>query len=48
VFLISTNTKGGTLGTLYSGVAFSGGDRSLAADDKLEVTYNQSVADDAA
>jgi hypothetical protein len=48
VFLISTNTKGGTLGTLYSGVAFSGGDRSLAADDKLEVTYNQSVADDGA
>lgn len=37
-FLISDNTKGGTTGTLYAAGAFSGGDRSLADDDSLEVT----------
>lgn len=44
VFLCSTNT--GTSGTLYSGVAFTGGNRSLSTNDKLEVTYNQTLADD--
>lgn len=46
VFLTSVNTKGGTTGTLYSGVAFTGGDRAVVATDTVEVTYDQSVADD--
>lgn len=48
VFLTSVNTKGGTTGTLYSAVAFTGGDRAVVATDTLEVTYDQSVADDGA
>ena len=47
VFLTSNSTKGGTTGTLFSGVAFTGGDRALVNGDTLNVTYNQSVADDA-
>lgn len=46
VFLASGSTGLGATGTLYSGVAFTGGNRILAAQDKLEVTYNQSLADD--
>ena len=46
VFLVATNTKGANGKIVYSGVAFTGGNRILAADDKLEVTYTQSVADD--
>jgi hypothetical protein len=45
-FLISNSTKGGTTGTLYSGVAFTGGDRGLLSGDTLNVTYNHSVVDD--
>lgn len=45
-FLISNSTKGGTTGTLYSAVAFTGGDRSLLSGDTLNVTYNHSVVDD--
>jgi hypothetical protein len=44
--LVSNSTKGGTTGTLFSGVAFTGGDRTLISGDTLNVTYNQSVADD--
>jgi hypothetical protein len=46
VFLCSTEVSGAAGGTIYSGVAFSGGNRILAASDKLEVTYTQSIADD--
>lgn len=45
-FLISNSTKGGTTGTLFSAVAFTGGDRSLVNGDTLTVTYNHSVIDD--
>jgi len=45
-FLISNSTKGGTTGTLFSAVAFTGGDRSLVNGDTLTVTYNHSVVDD--
>jgi hypothetical protein len=45
VFLVSTETKGADTGILYAGVAFTGGNRILAASDKLEVTYTHSVAD---
>lgn len=45
-FLTSNNTKNGTTGKLYSGVAFSGGNRAVVNTDSLEVTYNFSAADD--
>jgi hypothetical protein len=45
-FLTSNSTKGGTTGTLFSAVAFTGGDRSLLNGDTLNVTYNHSVIDD--
>jgi hypothetical protein len=48
VFLVATNTKGANGKIVYSGVAFTGGNRILASADKLEVTYTQSVADDGA
>ena len=48
VFLVATNTKGANSATVYSGVAFTGGNRILANSDKLEVTYTQSCADDGA
>lgn len=37
-FLSTNNTKGGTTGTLYGVVAFSGGDRSAVSGDTLNVT----------
>lgn len=46
VFLTSNSTKGGTTGTLFSGVAFTGGNRTVADNDTLNVTYNLSCADD--
>lgn len=45
-FLTSNNTKNGTTGKLFSGVAFSGGNRAVVNTDSLEVTYNFSTADD--
>jgi hypothetical protein len=45
-FLNSVSTKAGTTGTLFSVVAWTGGDRSLLNGDTLNGTYNQSVADD--
>jgi hypothetical protein len=46
VFLTSNSTKSGTTGTLFSAVAFTGGDRTLLSGDTLNVTYNLSVIDD--
>lgn len=46
VFLTSSSTKSGTTGTLFSAVAFTGGNRSVINGDTLTVTYNQSIADD--
>lgn len=47
IFLTSNSTKGGTTGTLFSAVAFTGGDRGLLSGDTLNGTYNLSVVDDA-
>jgi hypothetical protein len=43
-FLTSNNTKSGTTGTLFSAADFSGGDRSVASGDTLNVTYTLSLA----
>ena len=44
-FLTSSNTKGGTTGTLYSAADFSApGDRSVVNGDTLTVTYTLSLA----
>jgi hypothetical protein len=42
-FLISNNTKGGTTGVLYSAGSFTGGNKSVANGDTLNVTYTASV-----
>lgn len=43
-FLTSNDTKGGTIGTLFSGKAFSSpGDRSVVNGDILRVTYSFSL-----
>lgn len=42
-FLTSNNTKGGTTGTLFSAADFTGGDRSVASGDTLNVTYTFSL-----
>jgi len=42
-FLIDENTKGGTTGVLYSAGSFTGGDKSVASGDTLNVTYTASV-----
>lgn len=46
VALTSVNTKSGTTGTLFSGVAFTGGDRGLLSGDTLNVTLNEANVDD--
>lgn len=38
-FLTTSNTKGGSTGTLFSASDFTGGDRILASGDTLNVTY---------
>lgn len=43
-FLTSDNTKGGTTGTLFSASDFTGGDRSVANGDTLQVTYQFSLS----
>jgi hypothetical protein len=42
-FLTSVNTKSGTLGTLFSGSDFTGGDRTVVSGDTLNVTYTFSL-----
>lgn len=42
-FMTTDNTKGGTTGTLYSAGNFTGGSRSVASGDTLNVTYTASV-----
>lgn len=44
-FLTSSNTKDGSAGTLLCAVAFTGGDKSAADDDTIDVTYTFSAAD---
>jgi hypothetical protein len=44
-FLTSSNTRGGTTGTLFSAADFSApGDRTVASGDTLNVTYTLSLA----
>ena len=42
-FLTTSNTKGGTTGTLFSAKAFTGGARSVISGDTLNVTYTFSL-----
>lgn len=42
-FLSTNSTKGGTTGTLFSGSAFTGGNRTVANGDTLNVTYTASA-----
>ena len=43
IFCISDNTKGGTTGTLFSTVAFTAGNQTVASGDTLQVTYTLSA-----
>jgi hypothetical protein len=42
-FLTTDSTKSGTTGILYSAGSFTGGNRSIASGDTLNVTYTASV-----
>jgi hypothetical protein len=42
-FLTTSNTKGGTSGTLYSAGNFVGGNRSVNSGDTLSITYTASA-----
>lgn len=42
-FLATNSTKSGTTGTLYSAGSFTGGNRTVANGDTLNVTYTASV-----
>jgi hypothetical protein len=42
-FLTTNSAKSGTSGTLYSAGSFTGGNRSVASGDTLNVTYTASV-----
>ena len=44
-FLVSTNNKGGSTGTLLCAVVFTGGDKAATDGDTLVVTYTFSAAD---
>ncbi len=44
-FIASTSTKKTTSGTLLCAAAFTGGDRSVAASDTLEIQYDFVAAD---
>lgn len=43
-FVVTNSTKSGTTGTLYGGGAFSGGNRSVASGDTLNVTITLSAS----
>lgn len=47
-FITSDSTKSGTSGTLFSGVAFTGGDKAADDGDTLSVTYTLGASDDGA
>jgi len=42
-FVVNNSTKGGTSGTLYSAKDFTGGDRTVASGDTLNVSYTTTI-----
>jgi hypothetical protein len=47
-FITSSNTRGGSAGTLMCAAAFTGGDKSADDGDTLEVQYTYTAGDDGA